>query len=42
MDFSNDKSMRHRMDEIKKTVSRAAASAKGNGSKRQCKQESES
>ena len=29
MDFSNHRSMRHRMDEIKKTVSCAAASASG-------------
>ena len=31
MDFSNDKSMLHRMDRDQKTVTRAAARAQGNG-----------
>jgi hypothetical protein len=42
MDFSNDESMRHRMDEIKKRLVAQRRVRKAAGSERQCNQESES
>jgi hypothetical protein len=42
MDFSNYKSMRHRMDEIKKRLVTQRRVRKAAGSERQCNQESES
>jgi hypothetical protein len=42
MNFSNDKSMLHRMDEIKKRLVAQRRERKATGSGRRCKQESES
>ena len=42
MEFSNDKSMLHRMDEIKKRLIAQRRERKATRSERRCKQESKS